>query len=241
MQQTGEDEMASPRLPTCRFYRYKYSRGEHYEHDLEESEEYFFLLVTTTDPGSFVVVSSVTSPALRLLPSSPSSAASSPSLHEHRVTSSLTTDGSVSSGAEPPSPWASDTDDEEGNGIVGGEGVSPSPTPELARANDNQPPAETRVAVRPVRERAAVNASPLVAATAPAGSFSKCLSCLSTLRILTSDLVALGPRLHTLDMFKIDRERWYEARSSGNVQAVIGILAGEKVLSEETRKRPRLD
>ena len=181
MQQIGEGEMANPRVPTCRFYQYKYSRGEHYEHDLEESEEYFFLLVTTTDPGSFVVVSSVTSPALRLLPSSPSSAASSPSLHEHRVTSSLTTDGSVSSGAEPPSSWASDTDDEEGNGIVGGEGVSPSPTPELARANDNQPPAETRVAVRPVRERAAVNASPLVAATAPAGSFSKCLSCLSAL------------------------------------------------------------
>jgi hypothetical protein len=60
-------------------------------------------------------------------------------------------------------------------------------------------------------------------------------------RILTSDLVALGPRLGTLDMFRIDRERWYEARSSENVQAVIGILAGEKLLSEETRKRPRLD
>jgi len=42
-------------------------------------------------------------------------------------------------------------------------------------------------------------------------------------------------------MFRIDRERWYEARSSENVQAVIGILAGEKLLSEETRKRPRLD
>ncbi len=178
MQQTGEDEMTSLRLPTCRFYRYKYSRGEHYEHDLEENEEYFFLLVTTTDPDSFVRVSSVTRPALRLPPSTPSSVVSSPSLHEHRVTSFRTTNASGTSGPEPQSPRADDTDDEEGNGIVGGEELSPSPTPELARANGNQPPAETCFAVR---KRAAVNASPLATATAPAGSFSKCLPCLSAL------------------------------------------------------------
>ncbi len=238
MQQVGEDGMTSPRVPTCRSYRYNYSRGEHYEHDLERGEGYFFLLFTTTDPGAFVGVSSVTSPALQPPPPTPSSVMSSPSLHGHREASSQTTNASVSSGPEPQIPLADDTDDEEGSGVVGGEGVSPSPAPELARANGNQPLAEPRVAVR---ERAAVNASPLATTSAPAGSFSKCFPVQTLSRILTSDLVALGPRLHTLDVFKIDRERWYEARNSGNVQAVIGILAGEKSLPEETRKRPRID
>ena len=33
----------------------------------------------------------------------------------------------------------------------------------------------------------------------------------------------------------------HKIRSFENVQAVIGILTGEKLLSEETRKRPRID
>ncbi|KAK0738005.1 hypothetical protein B0T18DRAFT_492092 [Schizothecium vesticola] len=51
----------------------------------------------------------------------------------------------------------------------------------------------------------------------------------------------LGLQLGTLDIFKVDRERWYEARSDDNVQAVIGILSGEKTLPEESRKRRRLE
>ena len=74
----GKDGLANPRLPTCRFYRYNYSRGEHYEYDLEEGEKHFVVLVTPTDPSSFVDVSSVTSPARRLPPPSPSSVVSSP-------------------------------------------------------------------------------------------------------------------------------------------------------------------
>ncbi|KAK3309069.1 uncharacterized protein B0T15DRAFT_483533 [Chaetomium strumarium] len=69
----------------------------------------------------------------------------------------------------------------------------------------------------------AVTAPALATATVPAGSFT------------------LGPRLCTLDVFKIDKERWYEARNAENVQAVIGILAGEKSLPEETKKRPRIE
>jgi len=39
----------------------------------------------------------------------------------------------------------------------------------------------------------------------------------------------------------VDRERWYEARSDDNMQAVIGIFSGEKTLPEESRKRRRLE
>lgn len=42
-----------------------------------------------------------------------------------------------------------------------------------------------------------------------------------------------------LDVFKLDRERWYEAKNEENVKAVIGILAGEKSLPEESKKRKR--
>ncbi len=174
MQQIGKDGMTGPQLPrTCRFYRYNYSKGEHYEHDLEQSEKYFFLLVSTTDPGSFVRVSGISSPAPRLPPPTPSSVAPAPSLHEHKSTSSHTVIQSVSWGPAPQSPRADDTDDEERNSPVGGAGVSQSPTPNLPRANGNQPPAETHVAVR---ERATVKASPVATTAAPAGSFSKCLS-----------------------------------------------------------------
>ncbi|KAL2132429.1 hypothetical protein VTI74DRAFT_3798 [Chaetomium olivicolor] len=146
-QRTGQAGLTNPRLPPCRSYRYSYSRGEHYEYNLEEGEEYFFVLVMPTDPGSFI-------------------------------------------------------------------------EPELARINGNPPLAEVLSAET---EPSVVDASALATTTAPAGSF------------------ALGPRLRTLDIFQIDRERWYEARSSENVQAVIGILSGEKFLSAETRKRPRMD
>jgi hypothetical protein len=58
-------------------------------------------------------------------------------------------------------------------------------------------------------------------------------------------MAVLGPRLSTLDILRVDRERWYEARSEhdNNLQAVIGILpGGRKTLPEEeaSRKRRRI-
>jgi hypothetical protein len=56
----------------------------------------------------------------------------------------------------------------------------------------------------------------------------------------TQDSVALGQPLQSLNILDIDQ--WYESKSSqGNVRAVIGVVGGEKSVSEETRKRRRLD
>ena len=60
-------------------------------------------------------------------------------------------------------------------------------------------------------------------------------------RILTSDVVVLGPRLQSLDILEIGRNRWYEAKSQGDVRAVIGIKKGERYLPEETKKRRRVE
>jgi hypothetical protein len=44
-----------------------------------------------------------------------------------------------------------------------------------------------------------------------------------------------------LDIFEVDKERWYEAKSSkNNMRAVIGIMKGEESLPQETRKRRRV-
>ncbi|GAB1315574.1 hypothetical protein MFIFM68171_05784 [Madurella fahalii] len=51
---------------------------------------------------------------------------------------------------------------------------------------------------------------------------------------------AIGSRVQTVDILAVDRDRWYEAKNSENVRAVIGILNGEKYLPNETRKRRRL-
>ena len=67
-------------------------------------------------------------------------------------------------------------------------------------------------------------------------SLQSCCSC-----ILTADFIGLGQRLLSLDILEIDRDRWYEAKHSENVRAVIGILKGEQSLSEETRKRRRTE
>jgi hypothetical protein len=60
-------------------------------------------------------------------------------------------------------------------------------------------------------------------------------------RILTHQLGVLGSRLRVVDILTVDKDRWYEGRSSEGVRAVVGILTGEEVLPEERRKRPRVD
>lgn len=59
-------------------------------------------------------------------------------------------------------------------------------------------------------------------------------------------LVVLGAQLQNLDIFQVDRDRWYNAEfdgAEGSVRAVVGFLRGPKSLLEEmrTRKRPRTD
>jgi hypothetical protein len=44
-----------------------------------------------------------------------------------------------------------------------------------------------------------------------------------------------------LNIFDIDANRWYDAKSPENVRAVIGIVKGEKSLPDETNKRRRID
>jgi hypothetical protein len=62
------------------------------------------------------------------------------------------------------------------------------------------------------------------------------------MRNLHRIFTALGPRLQSLDIFEVDKERWYEAKSSeNNVRAVIGIMKGEESLPQETRKRRKVD
>ncbi|KAH6633897.1 hypothetical protein B0J18DRAFT_452760 [Chaetomium sp. MPI-SDFR-AT-0129] len=81
----------------------------------------------------------------------------------------------------------------------------------------------TNVAPVAKQSTAVVPAPAPVTTTAPTGTFT------------------LGPRLSALDVFKLDRHRWYEARNTENVKAVIAILAGEKTLPEESKKRRRKD
>ncbi|KAH6844616.1 hypothetical protein B0I37DRAFT_416214 [Chaetomium sp. MPI-CAGE-AT-0009] len=105
--------------------------------------------------------------------------------------------------------------------IPRGGGVSPSLSPTRAAIlNNNSSSAETLTATV---ELAAADASNSATVTRPAGSF------------------VLGPQLHTLDIFKVDRERWYEGSNSENVQAYIGILCGQQSLAEEPRERPRAE
>jgi hypothetical protein len=55
-------------------------------------------------------------------------------------------------------------------------------------------------------------------------------------------LVALGAQLQNLDIFQVDRDRWYNAEFDGgeeSVRAVVGFLRGQKSLPEEMRKRKR--
>ena len=55
---------------------------------------------------------------------------------------------------------------------------------------------------------------------------------------------ALGPRLEKLELLELAlaSDRWYKAHNSEDVQAVIGIAKGEKILpEEESRKRRRMD
>jgi hypothetical protein len=114
--------------------------------------------------------------------------------------------------------------------------------PSLATmVNKVEQPAETRSAAR---EPAAAGPPPPAPATVQAGSFGKLIPSFRLYLILphlTSEPVVLGRRLRTLDIFTIDRDRWYEGSTTGDVRAVIGILAGEEVLPEETRKRPRME
>jgi hypothetical protein len=164
-----------------------------------------------------------------------------------------------------------DDEDMENSVIASSAGVSSalSPTPEPARVNGVGQLAETRSAAREpaaadrpslatmvnrveqpaetrsaAREPAAAGPPPPDPATVQAGSFGKLIPSFRLYLILphlTSEPVVLGRRLRTLDIFTVDRDRWYEGSTTGDVRAVIGILAGEEVLPEETRKRPRME
>ncbi len=239
-QRIDQAGMPNPQPPTCRVYRSKSSRGEHTEYNIVEGDEYFFLLVTPTDPGAFAGVSSVASPALRPLPPAPS-----PLLHQSGMAVSQTAPAVASSGPEPqnlrvnslPKSSGPDTDHEElDNDQSHSDFDSLSARPAWARRPHKSMPGGYWEARERERNRAA-------ARNAQEGSFCKCLAAnlpdevLS--HVLTSDLVAFGPRLDALDVFKIDRDRWYEVKNSENVQAVIGILAGEKLLSGEPSKKRR--
>lgn len=61
--------------------------------------------------------------------------------------------------------------------------------------------------------------------------------------MLTRNFAALGPQLGTLEFLELslDGDRWYKAENSVDVQAVIGIVKGEKVLPDESKKRRRVD
>ncbi len=247
-QRISEDVvMADRRLAPCRVYRCNDSRGEHSEHDLEKGEKYFFLLVTPADPRSFVGVSdvSIVTGTIPRLPSPPTGAAAALS-----AGFSVGVPGVPSTPPRrPPSPTSAPASPSAGSSVDMSSVTSTPPRrPPSTPGAAASPSAGSSVDMSSVTSPPSRSPTPVTgaAATAPAGSFSKyptflphhLLKLLS--RMLTSHLVALGPPLHSLDVLSVDR--WHEGRNSENVRAVIGILAEERLLPEETRsKRPRLD
>ncbi|KAK4238256.1 hypothetical protein C8A03DRAFT_43955 [Achaetomium macrosporum] len=199
-------------LPTCRSYRYDCSTGEHCECDLGEDEECVFVLLTPADPGSFVTISQNTRVVRSLSSSPPTSITSSPTLDSGRETACQTAEMCVSPGPEPQSPR--DTFLRVAGADVGHEvGERVSPSPSREL------------------ELQSINGD------SPTAEILLAVPC-----AYTGFRVALGPRLRNLDILSIDREQWYEGRSSENVQAVIGILNGKRFLLEGgPRKRPRQD
>jgi hypothetical protein len=249
-------------LVLCWSYQSTYSEG-HYKCYLEEGEEYFFILVMPTDPGSIVNVSIIASPARPMSPPRPPSVVSAspmsldPEPRSPRADSLAEDSGADTDHEENDADSedegdnsddsdykedgddmdheedGADADNEENSDIASSGQVSPSPTPEPARVNGEGAPAE----ILPARE-------PAPATAAPVGSFGKLTNSLIPKilsRILTHQLVVLGSRLRVVDILTVDKDRWYEGRSSEGVRAVVGILTGEEVLPEERSKRPRVD
>ncbi|KAM7187192.1 hypothetical protein V8F33_011371 [Rhypophila sp. PSN 637] len=199
----------------CRVYRANYRREQEARiDDLVDGEEYFVVLLTPEDPDSFVGISSIirwTSPA-------PRSQGPNDLTAPKRIT--VEPEGFSSPQLHMPLPdFSSDSDisPEEGIDLTSGLALSPSAGSSLGSESNTGD-----ISTMPEQEPANAESRPVASNPRP-----------------TSFM--LGPRLDALDIFKVDRKRWYEARSNDDMRAVIGILSGEKILPEESRKRRRLD
>lgn len=245
MQQNGENERF---FPACQVYRCDNPSQLHCEFEVEEGQKYFVVLMTPTDPFSFAVMSrvdnlpydlsSISSDSSMIMRSSLDSVSLSDSSSE---TSPRPPEALEYSAPEPPhsrahSPHSVHCDD----GVNGGVGSS-SPQPEPVVVGGDSSPANAPSAAD---ESGVADASTPDMATAPPGSFGKNIFPAHMLALHTHIIITtpvLGPRLQSLDIFEINKNRWYEAKNLENVRAVIGIVKGERYLPGEPRKRRRVD
>lgn len=223
-QQNGENERI---FPTCQVYRCDNPSQLHCEFEVDEGQEYFVVLMTPTDPFSFAVLSKVDSLPYDLSSISgdssmiTSSSSDSVSLSDFSsVTSPRPLEELEYSAPEPPRSRARSPRAVQNAGGVNGGAKSSSPESEPVAIDGDSSPANAPSAAA---ESDVTDVSTPDIVTAPPGS------------------LVLGPRLQSLDIFEINRNRWYEAKSSENVRAVIGIVKGERYLPGEPRKRRRVD
>ncbi|KAM7185075.1 hypothetical protein V8F20_011940 [Naviculisporaceae sp. PSN 640] len=181
--------------------------------DLVDGEEYFVVLLTPGHPDSFVGISSI----IRWTSPAPRSPGPTDLTAPNRISVEPEEFSSPQLHTSlPDSSSESDIGPEEGIDLTSG--LAPSPSARPNGTPQISPPRQSK--------------SPLMLSP----------DRLPATRVLHhSQSIVLGSRLDALDIFKVDRERWYEARSNDDMRAVIGILSGEKILPEESRKRRRLD
>lgn len=265
--QSGEAACASdqPNLSNCRVYYTDLQQGTHCESGLKEGEKYFFVFVMPKDPNSLAVVSNTKRVASQSKARTDSLASASPRPVSHNdAFTSPNHDGGVEESSESvfeydepmytpvfesPEDDSPEFDDspeyDESHEADDYLGFDDSPesddTPEFDDLTP--PPGRSRDAAE--GSGAASRASQRSAMKISRGTFCKSSPAGLPLAyyMLTHGFPALGPRLETLEILELAlaRDRWYKALNSDDVQAVIGIVKGEKVLPEESRKRRRVD